>query len=189
MIEYEDTIISSDIFTEQFVCNLTKCKGACCIEGDSGAPVIHEEIPQIEDVLDQVLPYLPPEGIKAIEEQSSVVIDQFGELTTPLVNNKQCAYVTYSDTGALSCGIERAFLEDKIGFRKPQSCALCPIRLSKLNSGKIALNYHQWDICSEACSLGEELKVSVFEFLKEPLTRAFGEEWYSSVDEIRKELF
>lgn len=189
MIEFENTIISSDIFMEEFVCNLSKCKGACCIEGDSGAPVLHEEIPQIEDVIDEVKPYLPKAGLQAIEEQSTVVIDQFGELTTPLVENKQCAYVVTEDNGMLSCGIEKAYLDNKISFRKPQSCALYPIRVSKLSSGKLALNYHKWDICSDACALGQEKKVTVFEFLKQPLIRAFGNAWYQSLDEIRKELF
>ncbi len=182
MILIDDTCISDDIAEKFFVCNLEKCKGACCVEGDLGAPLEESELPVLEDIYEAVKPYLTPEGIAAIEEQGKYIKDWEGDYSTTTINDRECAYAFYDDKGILKCGIEQAYLEGKTDFKKPISCHLYPIRITKYENFH-ALNYDRWSICSDACTLGEQLGVEVYRFLKEPLIRAYGEEWYRQLTE------
>ncbi len=184
MILIDDTCISDDIAEKFFVCNLEKCKGACCIEGDLGAPLEESELPVLEEIYETVKPYLTPKGIKAIEKQGKYIQDWEGDYSTPTINDKECAYAFYDESKTLKCGIEQAYLDGKVDFKKPISCHLYPIRITKYEEFH-ALNYDRWSICSDACSLGEHLGVEVYKFLKEPLIRAYGEEWY---DKLTQEI-
>ncbi len=182
MISIGDTLISEDILEKQFVCDLSACKGACCVEGDAGAPLEAEEVKILADEYEKVKSFLRPEGIKAIEEQGTHVIDELdGEPVTPLVNDAECAYVVFDENGTTLCGIEKAWKEGKTHFRKPVSCHLYPIRVQKYSSFE-AVNYHKWKICAAACTLGESLKVPVYKFTKDALIRKYGSEWYSDLE-------
>ena len=183
MFQLGKTIVSEDIIEKEFVCNLGACKGACCIEGEAGAPVTKEEVDILKDIYPKVKPYLHPEGIKVIEELGTHIITDLSELETPLVNGKECAYVTISENGKAGCGIEDAYNDGEIGFKKPISCHLYPIRVHDY-SEFAAVNYHKWPICNDACALGKELKVPVYKFVKEALIRKFGENWYLELEKI-----
>lgn len=180
MILIDDTCISDDIAEKFFVCNLEKCKGACCVEGDLGAPLEESELPVMEEIYEKVKPYLTPEGIKAIEKQGKYIQDWEGDYSTTTINDRECAYAFYDEKKMLKCGIEQAYIEEKIDFKKPISCHLYPIRITKYDNFH-ALNYDRWSICSDACTFGEQLGVEVYKFLKEPLIRAYGEEWYQQL--------
>jgi hypothetical protein len=187
MIQIEDKLISEDIFSEEFVCNLSKCKGACCVEGDIGAPLEKEETKILDDIYEKVKPYLTREGIKAIEEQGTWVIDPSdGDFVTPMVENRECVYVTFDEKGITKCGIEKAYEDGVIDWQKPISCHLYPIRVQKYSTFT-ALNYHEWSICSDACALGKELQVPVYKFLKTPLIRKFGKDFYTMLTEAAEE--
>ena len=187
MIQIESTIVSDDIFSEEFVCNLAKCKGICCIEGDSGAPLENEELEILNNIFPKIKPFLRKEGIKTIEKQGTYVIDEDNDFVTPLVNGNECAYVVFDGKNTAKCGIEEAYNAGVIEYQKPISCHLYPIRLQQYNTFT-AVNYHQWDICSEACTLGSSLKVKVIDFLETPLKRKFGEMWFKKAKEIQNEL-
>ncbi len=180
MLVIENTYISDDIADQFFVCNIEKCKGACCVEGDLGAPLDAAELPVLEEIYEKVKPFLSPEGIKAIEEQGKYIKDYEGDYSTPTVNGHECAYATYDARGALKCGIEQAYLDGKISFRKPISCHLYPIRISKFDQYD-ALNYDRWQICSPACAHGTSLGVPLYKFLKAPLIRKYGQKWYTEL--------
>ena len=187
MIQIEDKLISEDIFSEEFVCNLSKCKGACCVEGDIGAPLEKEETKILDKIYPKIKPYLTEAGIKAIEEQGTWVIDpNDGDFVTPMVENKECVYVTFDENGITKCGIEKAYEQGAIDWQKPISCHLYPIRAQKYSTFE-ALNYHEWSICSDACALGKELEVPVYKFLKTPLIRKYGEEFYKTLSEAADE--
>lgn len=188
MFQIGKTIITDDLFEQEFVCNLQACKGICCVEGDSGAPLLEEEKAVLDHIYPEVLPYLTPEGIEAIEQQGKYVIDQDGDLTTPLINDKECAYVVQDENGIYQCGIEVAYNKGKINWQKPISCHLYPVRVKDYGEFQ-AVNYNQWNICSSACELGKQLQVPLFKFLKEPLIRKFGEDWYNEVEIIAREYF
>lgn len=181
MIKIDDKLVADDIIENDFVCNLSACKGACCVKGDAGAPVEEPEEQILEEIYSEVKPYLRDEGINAIEEQGKTVRSSFDELETPLVNGEECAYVTFDERGTALCGIEKAYRDGKIDFKKPISCELYPIRLTKLTS-VIALNYDRWDICDPACQLGDELQVPIYKFAREALARKFGEQWYQKLE-------
>lgn len=183
MIQVENVILSEDLFEEYFVCDLSACKGACCIEGDAGAPVELEEIDQMESNLETILPFLTEEGRRSIEKLGVFTVDIDGEFVTPLNNGKECSFTTFDKNGIAKCGIEDAFRAGKSDFRKPSSCHLYPIRITKLKNYD-ALNYHRWEICKPACECGSKLKVKVFQFLKEPLINKYGEEWYQQLIEV-----
>jgi hypothetical protein len=187
LVEIQDKIVSTQIFERQFVCDLTACKGACCIEGNGGAPVTKEEVDIIEANLDKVLPYMRPEGIAAIEAQGVVYEDEDFEPATTLVNGKECAFVYFDQTNTAKCAIEKAHRDGQIDFIKPISCHLYPIRTKQFNE-YTALNYEKWDICEPACACGEKLDVPVYKFLKEPLIRAFGPEFYKELEIVSREL-
>ncbi|MGC4130100.1 MAG: DUF3109 family protein [Bergeyella sp.] len=187
MVQIGDKLISEDIFSEEFVCNLSKCKGACCVEGDIGAPLEKEEAEILERLYPKFKPYLTEEGIKAIEKQGTWEIDPSdGEYVTPMVENRECVYVTFDERGITKCGIEKAYEDGAIDWQKPISCHLYPIRVNEYRTFT-ALNYHEWPICSDACELGKELQVPVYKFLKTPLIRKYGEEFYQTLSEAADE--
>lgn len=187
MVQIDDKIISLDVFEQQFVCDLNACKGACCVEGDSGAPLELEEVDILAQIFDKVKPFMREEGIKEIERQGFSVIDKDGDCTTPLVNNKECAFVSFDTNGTAKCSIEQAYNKDIIDFKKPISCHLFPIRIQKYDDFE-AVNYESIKICEPACSCGQKLEVPVFKFLKEPLIRLYGEQWYNTLSEAADEL-
>ena len=191
MIQIDDKLISEDIFSEEFVCNLSKCKGACCVEGDIGAPLNKEETVILDRIFEQVKPYLRKEGVEAIETQGTWVIDpNDGDYVTPMVEGRECAYVIFDDKGITKCGIEKAYEDGAVDWQKPISCHLYPIRVDEYRTFT-ALNYHKWDICSDACTLGRELQVPIYKFVKTPLIRKYGDEFYETLceaaDEWKKE--
>jgi hypothetical protein len=181
MIVIDKTVISSDIEQELFLCDLQKCKGACCVEGDLGAPLEEDELDKIDEVIEVVKPYLSKEAIDVLDNQGGYIIDEDGEYSTSTINGKECAFAFYDENKVLKCGIEKAWQEGKTDFQKPISCHLYPIRLKKLDD-YIALNYDRWHICSPACSKGKELGVPLYRFLKNALIRKFGEEWYAALE-------
>ena len=186
MIQIDDKLISEDLFSEEFVCNLAKCKGICCVEGDAGAPLDEDETHILDEIYLKIKPYLRPEGIQAIEEQGTYTLDFEGDLVTPLVNNAECAYVIFDEKGYTKCAIEKAYEDGVIDWQKPISCHLYPIRITEYSNFS-AINYHEWDICSDACTLGKELGVKVYQFLKKPLIRKYGEDFYQTLSEAAEE--
>ncbi len=189
MLQIDDTIISLDILDKTFVCNLDACKGACCVEGDSGAPLEGDEPQQLEQVYETVKKYMAPDGIAAIKKQGYWVVDFEGDKVTPLVDNKHCAYLYRDEKNTWMCAIEKAWLNGEVTFRKPISCHLYPIRVAKYNDF-VAVNYERNNLCTPARILGDKLGVPMYVFLKEPLIRKFGAEWYEqlvlSVDELKQ---
>lgn len=184
MILIKNTCISDDIEDQQFVCNLDKCKGACCVEGDSGAPLDEDELAILDEIYPKVEPYLTEAGKAVIAKEGTYTKDWDGDYVTPIINGKECVYAIYDKKGILKCAIEEAYNDGKISYKKPISCHLYPIRVTKYEQYH-ALNYDRWEICSPACSLGQELKVPVYKFLKDPLIRAYGADWYQQLsDEI-----
>lgn len=183
MIVLQNTVISDDIRDRFFVCNLEKCKGACCVEGDLGAPLEDEELQVLADNYEQIKPYLSEAGRQAIEEQGLYIKDWEGDYSTTTIGNRECAYAIYDENLTLKCGIEQAYLDGKISWKKPISCHLYPIRITKYD-GFEALNYDKWNICNPACSFGADLGVRVYQFLKEPLIRKYGAEWYQELEEL-----
>lgn len=180
LVEVKDKVVSTEIFRRKFVCDLNACKGACCVEGDAGAPLKKEEVTIIEDNLEKIKPYMRQEGIDAVEKEGVSYLDQENEPVTTLVNGGECAFVFFDDKGITKCSIEQAYLNGEIDYKKPISCHLYPIRVKKFNEFE-ALAYDEWDICKPACACGEELDVPVYKFLKEPLIRAFGQAFFDEL--------
>ena len=187
LVEIQDKIVSTQIFERQFVCDLNACKGACCIEGDGGAPLSREEVQIIEQNLPKIIPYMRQEGIVAVEQHGVALIDDDFQAETTLIEGKECAFVYFDQNNTAKCAIEQANREGQIDFIKPLSCHLYPIRTKQFND-YTALNYEKWDICAPACACGEKLDVPVYKFLKEPLIRAFGSEFYNELTIVAKEL-
>ena len=187
MYDIHNILVSDAITQEQFVCDLERCKGACCVEGDAGAPVEPDEIDILEKERENILPYLTEKGKDAIERQGVVVEDSDGDDVTPLVNGKECAYTVFNDQGVASCGIEKAYEAGATTFRKPVSCHLYPVRIGKLRSGQLTANYHKWKICDPACTLGKKLQVPIYKFVQDALIRKFGHEWYTMLDTAVKQ--
>lgn len=183
MIIVQDKIVSDDVVEENFICNLSACKGACCWEGDYGAPLEDNELTILDTIYEDVKPFLSPAGIAAIEAQGKHAWYKGVGHGTPLIDGGPCAYLTYDALGIASCGIERAWHAGATPFRKPVSCHLYPIRTTFFDAtGTEALNYDRWDICSAACTLGDKEKVPVYQFLKEAIIRKFGEDFYEELD-------
>ncbi len=182
MIEIGNTIVSFELFKQQFCCDLGVCRGECCVEGDSGAPVNTDEVEHIENVLPHVWDMLSPESQQIINEQGVVYTDEEGDLVTSIVNGRECVF-TYTDPtdGITKCALEKAYRDGKTSFYKPISCHLYPVRLHEYKSFT-AVNYHSWDICRCAEENGTKLKLPVYKFLKTPLIRKFGEEWYAQLE-------
>ena len=187
MIQVEGVLLSEELFTAHFVCDLAACKGACCIEGDAGAPVEMEEIDKMEENLEAILPFLTLEGRESIKKLGVFAVDTDGDYVTPLNDGKECSFTTYDKNGTAKCGIEDAYRAGKSNFKKPISCHLYPIRVQKLHDME-ALNYHQWNICKPACECGSKLQMKVYQFLKEPLINKYGEAWYAQLLEVDKLL-
>lgn len=183
----DETLVSEDLFSERFVCDLGACKGACCVEGESGAPLESEEIDILEEELEHIKPFMNEKGLKRIEETGVFTMDSDGEYVTPLVEGKECAFVVFDDNGTAKCSIEKAWRAGKTHFPKPVSCHLYPIRLTQLKDFT-ALNYHYWPICDPARACGANLEVKVFRFLKEPLIRRFGEDYFQKMEEADRIL-
>ena len=179
MIQVEDKIISLDVFEKHFVCDLNACKGACCVEGDSGAPLTAEEHKELNTIYEKVKPYMREEGISEIKKRGVAVFDSESELTTPLVNNRECAFVV-NENGISKCSIEKAYYDKKVDFKKPISCHLFPIRIKEYRDFD-AVNYEEIKICKPACDCGSKLEVPVYAFLKEPLIRKYGADWYKGL--------
>lgn len=181
MIMIDDKLVSDELFEKKFVCDLGACKGACCVEGESGAPLEEEELDILEEIIDDVKPYMRKEGLASIEKHGLYEIDTDGEYVTPLVEGKECAYVSFDKNGTAKCAIEQAYRDGKINFPKPISCHLYPIRITELKDFT-ALNFHHWPICAPAHSCGAKLDVKVYRFLKEPIERKFGKLFFEKLE-------
>ncbi|MEX1002876.1 MAG: DUF3109 family protein [Crocinitomicaceae bacterium] len=187
IVEIGDKLVSTEIFEKEFVCNLSACKGICCVEGDDGAPLTLEEITLLEDHLDDITPFMTLEGKAQVNKKGVFYMDRDNEPVTPLNKGKECSFVTKDEKGVYLCTIEQAYRAGKIPFNKPISCHLYPIRVKNYRSFS-SLNYDKWPICKDACVLGEKLKVTVYEFLKDPLIRAYGNDFYEELVKVDKEL-
>ena len=191
-------MVSPDIFTEKFCCDLDACKGRCCVEGDAGAPVTFDEIGSIESCLDEVWPQLSASAQSVVDRQGVVYADRDGDLVTSIVNGKDCVFTCYEDLddrtdghtihNCCLCALERACHDGRTSWCKPISCALYPIREKQFGGGLVGLNYHRWDICRDAVKKGRELDLRIYEFLKEPLIRRFGRAWYEELCEVGEEI-
>jgi hypothetical protein len=184
MIAIDNVLLSDKVISEQFVCDLNKCKGACCVDGDAGAPLDKEELKKIDEVLDAVLPYLDTQSITEIEKQGRYVYHKEFGWVTPTIDSKICVYGIKDNNGIVKCGIEQAYLDGKVSWKKPISCHLFPIITKKSKDGITEYcNYEpREDHCNPACALGKKLKVPVYQFLKEPLIRKFGEDFYDALE-------
>lgn len=180
MIVVQNSIISDDVADQRFCCDCSVCRGACCIDGDSGAPLLECEVAILETILPEVEPYMTEEGIAAVREQGVAVRDKEGDLGTPLIDGSACAYITYAPDGTALCAIEQACRDGKTDFLKPVSCHLYPIRVDEYGEFT-AVNYHQWDVCRCAVAKGEECGVPLYQYLREPLIRRFGQDWYDEL--------
>lgn len=190
MIAIDNILISDEIVQEQFVCDLNKCKGGCCVDGDAGAPLNKDELEKINDVYDAVLPYLAEENKKELERQGKYVYDKEFGWVTPTIQSKVCVYGITDKMGIVKCGIEQAFNDGKVQWKKPISCHLFPIRIKQSrNKQTDYVNYEpREDLCSAACTLGQKLKVPVYVFLKDALTRKYGEAFYETLEATAKHL-
>lgn len=182
MIQIGKQLVSLDVIEKEFCCDITKCNGCCCIEGDAGAPLLDEEIAEYEKVLDKILPYLPEKNQEVIREKGVYYLDDEHEKVTMLVDNAECAFVEH-DGETLYCGIEHAYRDGKISVQKPISCHLYPIRCRQYHDFE-AINYDKWPICADAICKGKKLGLKVYQFLKEPLIRKYGKEWYDELVEV-----
>lgn len=187
MFQLGKTIVSEEIFEKEFVCNLSACKGACCVDGDAGAPLEEEELEKLRQSFPVLKRYLRQEGLDAIKEQGLYTTNELGEHETPLIDGKDCAYVIYDEKNIALCGIEEAYNQGEVDFKKPISCHLYPVRVRQY-SEFAAINYHQWEICDDACKLGKELRVPIYVFVKQALVRKFGEDWYNELEAVAKKL-
>lgn len=180
MIQINDTLVSLDVVEKFFECDLDSCLGECCIEGDAGAPLLPEEKKRLDALMPEVMQYLSPAAQEVAKEQGASYIDEEGDLVTSIVNGKDCIFTCYAPGGKCLCVLEKLRREGRDEFFKPISCSLYPIRL-KDYGGMTAVNYHRWKICKCAEILGRKNGVRVYEFLKEPLIRRFGEKWYEEL--------
>ena len=180
MLIVQDCIISEDIADQCFCCDLAQCKGQCCVEGDCGAPLLEEEIPILERILPTIEPYMTEAGIEVVHRDGVSALDNAAEPCTPLVNNRECAYVAWGDDGTAFCAIEQAYRDGKIDWPKPISCHLYPLRIDEYGEFK-SVNYHRWDVCRCAVAKGKECGVPLYQYLREPLIRRFGKEWYEEL--------
>ncbi|MBT8266832.1 MAG: DUF3109 family protein [Bacteroidia bacterium] len=187
MFQLGKTIVSEDIINNDFVCNLSACKGACCVDGDAGAPLEEEEAEILKELYPKIKPILRPEGVAAIETQGTHTTSDEGELETPLVNGADCAYVIFDENNVALCAIEESYNQGKIEWKKPISCHLYPVRVKDYSEFS-AVNYHKWQICDDACTLGKELQVPIYKFVKEALIRKFGEDWYTELENVANKM-
>ena len=186
IIQVGDVILTTEIFTEPFCCDLDACGGACCIEGDAGAPLRQDEVASLEDVLDTVWPHLSASAQSVIDRQGVAYVDEEGDLVTSIVGGKDCVFTCYDGRGTCLCATEKAYREGRIPHCKPSSCHLYPVRLSKCGV-MTAVNLHRWKVCRSAEVVGRQKGIRAYQFLKEPLTRQFGEEWYAELERTAEE--
>ena len=187
IIQVGDVLVSSDILTQRFCCDLEACHGECCVEGDAGAPVTLEEIDQLETCLDEVWGDLSASAQAVIDRQGVAYADSDGDMVTSIVGGRDCVFTCY-ENGTCLCALEKAFREGRTSFCKPISCALYPIREKTFRGGLVGLNYHQWEVCKKAVEKGRQLQLPVYRFLKSPLVRRFGEDWYEELEQVAQEL-
>jgi hypothetical protein len=184
LIAINNILVSDDVVSEQFVCDLNKCKGGCCEDGDSGAPLADEELVLLRGFIDEIRPYLTPEGLEVLEREGLYTYDQEFGWVTPTIGGRMCAYGFRDKAGIIKCGIEQAYLDQKISWKKPISCHLFPVKITRSKRQKQEyVNYEpREDLCQAACKLGRQLKVPVYVFLKDALVRKYGPEFYSSLE-------
>ena len=184
MISIGKTLISEDLLEKKFVCDLNACKGACCVAGESGAPLDKEELPILDAIFEKVKPYMVEKGIRAVAKHGAYVLDSDGDYTTTLVSEgAECAFVYFDESGIAKCAIEKAHREGVIDWKKPMSCHLYPVRITKYKAYD-AVNYHKWEVCKPACECGKKLDVPVYKFLKEPLIRKYGKGWFKELEKV-----
>lgn len=188
LVQVGDVILATDILTECFCCDLEACRGICCVEGESGAPLTLDEVACLENVLDAVSDELSPEAHRVIARQGVAYTDADGDLVTSIVNGRDCVFTCYDAQGCCLCATERAWREGRTTWCKPISCSLYPIRERKLGSGLTGLSYHRWDVCAPAVRKGMELRLPLYRFLREPLVRRFGEAWYAELETLVAQL-
>jgi len=181
MISIKNTLVSEDLIEKQFVCDLSACRGACCVEGDGGAPLNDKETKLLDKLFKDVKPYMAEKGIKGIEAQGKWVVGKDGGKETPLVDGKECVYVFFDQQNIAKCAIEAAYRDQRTSFKKPISCELYPVRIQSYQEYD-AVNYHKWHVCKSACECGEKLKVPVYKFLREPLIKKYGLDWYRCLE-------
>ncbi|OFX90161.1 MAG: hypothetical protein A2W99_17730 [Bacteroidetes bacterium GWF2_33_16] len=183
MLQIGDKVVSLELLEEKFICDLEKCQGQCCVDGESGAPLENGEKELIEKFYPLFKNYLRKDSVESIENQGFAVTDRDGDLVTPLLNGEECVYTIFENDIA-KCAIEKAFFDNKITFRKPISCHLYPVRLKNLYDNIEAVNYHKWSVCQPARELGCKKNMIVYKFLKDALIRKFGIDWYNELDEV-----
>lgn len=198
IVQVGDVLVSPDIFTEKFCCDLRACKGQCCVEGDAGAPVTLEEIGEMENALDTVWGDLSASAQAVIDKQGVAYTDNEGDLVTSIVGGKDCVFTCYRDLDlgdgqepvhhCCLCAFDCAYRAGKTHWRKPISCELYPIREKRFSNGLVGINYNRWSVCKEAVKHGKELGLPLYKFLKEPLIRRFGQAWYDELCEVAKML-
>ena len=186
MIQIDDTLVSLDLIERSFLCDLSHCKGQCCVEGDSGAPLEPGEEEELKRVLPEIWNDLLPEARTVIRAQGVAYTDSDGDRVTSIVGDKNCVFTCYDTDGVCKCAIEKAYREGRVSFYKPTSCHLYPVRITQYKTFQ-AVNYHRWDVCKAAELLGKKEQVPVYQFLKEPLIRKFGQAWYDALDECAQE--
>lgn len=177
----DNTLVTLDVVERFFSCDLDSCLGQCCIDGDAGAPLTSNEEEKIKEILPLIWDDLLPRAKQEIEQNGISYLDPEGELVTQILDNSNCVFSCYAPGGMCICAIEKAYHEGKIDFMKPISCALYPLRLKTLSNGSVAVNYHRWKICKSAEVMGRSKGIRVYQFLKEPLIRRFGQEWYNEL--------
>lgn len=182
MLQIQNALVSLDLAEEFFCCDLDQCLGACCIEGDAGAPVTPEEIMKLEEVLPDIKADLMPRAVEAIEEEGVAYTDEEGDLVTTIIDGRNCAFSCYAEGGKCLCAIDKAYREGRVGWRKPISCYLYPLRLTEYPTFT-AVNYHRWKICRPAVANGKRLGIRLYQAMKEPLIARFGPEWYAELCE------
>ena len=185
MFQIGKTLVSETLIEQDFVCNLSACKGACCIEGEAGAPLTLEEAQWLKRNQSKIEPFLPENGRVALKTHGAFIKIDSGEYETPLVNARECAYTHFEPDGSAHCGIERAHQAGAVDMKKPISCHLYPVRVRDYTEFS-AVNYHRWPICDDACTLGAELKVPAYLFVKDALVRKFGQDWYDELCLVAK---
>ncbi len=189
MIEIDNVLLSDEIVKEHFVCDLTKCKGGCCEDGDAGAPLTGRETDILNEIFETIKPYLTPEGLEEIENKGRYYYDKSFGWVTPTINGGICAYGFRDEQGIIKCGIEQAYLDGKISWKKPISCHLYPIKIKKTKTYEL-VNYEPREtMCKPACILGRKLKVPVYVFLKEALIRQYGEDFYGVLEQIATQYY
>ena len=188
IIQVGEVILTSEILTEYFCCDLEACKGICCVEGDSGAPLILDEVGEMENVLDEVWPDLSAQAQSLIDRQGVAYTDAEGDLVTSIVQGRDCVFTCYGTDGCCYCASDKAFREGRTAWDKPLSRALYPIREKHFRDGSVGLQYHRWNICRPAVEKGRRLNLKLYQFLKAPLVRRFGQAWYDELCEVARQL-